>query len=132
MNGFECVAEMRKIFYGMAEYTGYNPQTTFFDDFSVAEWMSGVDGVKDTFERAKEWISNEVFSAELTLVLNWKCNIFFEILEGKNKEFFGEKKCAEFYEVYYKLYYQWHNLCLDEYEKKGNEEKLKYYWNVTD
>ena len=131
MTGFEYVKKIGGYWYGYCEYTGYDPKTTFFDDFSIAE-IYGVDAIQDTFNRAQPWISSETFSAELTLVLNLKCNLFFEFLENGNKEYFGAKKCAELYELYYKLFYEWHNKCLNEYSKKGNEAKLEYYYDTTD
>ena len=37
------------------EMIGYEPKTTFWSDFSIAD-MFGVEGVKDTYNRAKdEW-----------------------------------------------------------------------------
>lgn len=35
------------------EMIGYEPKTTFWSDFSIAD-MFGADGVKDTYNRAKE------------------------------------------------------------------------------
>ena len=54
------------------EMTGYKPQTTFWQDFTIADAF-GIDAVKDTFNRAfEEWKSNHVYLTELVLVLNWK------------------------------------------------------------
>lgn len=40
------------------EMIGYEPKTTFWTDFSIAD-MFGVEGVKDTYNRAKdEWQDN--------------------------------------------------------------------------
>jgi len=35
------------------EMIGYEPKTTFWTDFSIAD-MFGVEGVKDTYNRAKD------------------------------------------------------------------------------
>ena len=131
MMEFEYIKSIGGYWYGYCKHTEYEPQTTFFDDFSVAE-IYGTQAIKNTFNRAQLWISSEVFSAELTLVLNLKCNLFYQLLQSGNKEFFGAKKCAEFYETYYELFYKWHNKCLNEYSKKGNEAKLEYYYDTTD
>ena len=40
-------------------YIGYETKTTFYGDFTIAELVSGVEGVKDTFKRAfEEWKTN--------------------------------------------------------------------------
>ena len=45
--------------------TGYVPQTTFYEDFSIADQF-GLDAIKDTFNRAfKHWKDNYVYLTEL-------------------------------------------------------------------
>lgn len=40
------------------EMNGYEPKTTFWTDFSIAD-MFGAEGIKDTYNRAKEdWQDN--------------------------------------------------------------------------
>lgn len=54
------------------EMIGYEPKTTFWTDFSIAD-MFGADGVKDTYNRAKEsWQDNIEYMAEFAMVLNHK------------------------------------------------------------
>lgn len=51
---------------------GYEMQTTFWQDFSIADRF-GIDAVKDTYNRAfKEWKNDYKYLTELVLVLNWK------------------------------------------------------------
>ena len=51
---------------------GYDPMTTFWEDFSIAD-KYGIAGVKDTYKRAfSEWKDDYKFFTELTLVLNHK------------------------------------------------------------
>lgn len=51
---------------------GYELQSTFWQDFSVADFF-GANAVKDTFNRAfNEWKTNHVYLTELVIVLNWK------------------------------------------------------------
>ena len=60
--------------YGWAitELTGYEPKTTFWEDFSIADAF-GLAAIKDTFDRAFEgWKGNCVYLTELVMVLNWK------------------------------------------------------------
>lgn len=55
-----------------AHEIGYTPQTTFWEDFSIADPF-GLEAVQDTFNRAfEEWKSNHIYLTELVLVLNWK------------------------------------------------------------
>ena len=62
---------------------GYTPKTTFWDDFSIAERMEGVAGVKGTFNRAfKQWKDEYVYLTELVMVLNHKIWQHYE----KNEE----------------------------------------------
>ena len=48
-------------------------QTTFWQDFSIAE-VFGADAVQDTFDRAfREWRSDYRYLTELVMTLNHKC-----------------------------------------------------------
>ena len=56
----------------ITELTGYEPKTTFWLDFTIADAL-GADAVKDTYNRAfDEWKTNHVYLTELVIVLNWK------------------------------------------------------------
>ena len=55
----------------MAE-NGYELQTTFWSDFSIADRF-GLSAIRDTFDRAfEEWKENYKYLTELVLVLNHK------------------------------------------------------------
>ena len=50
------------------ENMGYEAQTTFWSDFSIADRF-GAAAVRDTFERAmKEWKCNHIYLTELVMV----------------------------------------------------------------
>ena len=53
--------------------TGYEPQTTFYEDFSIADRF-GINAVKDTQKRAFDTAKfmGYIFLTELAMVLNWK------------------------------------------------------------
>ena len=54
------------------DMSGYQPKTTFWQDFSIAD-VFGEDAIKDTYNRAfNEWKSNVEYLTELVLILNWK------------------------------------------------------------
>ena len=49
------------------EMNGYEPKTTFWTDFSIAD-MFGAEGVKDTYNRAKEdWQDSIEYMTELAI-----------------------------------------------------------------
>lgn len=51
---------------------GYTIQTTFWEDFTIADRF-GLSAIRDTYNRAfKEWNENYKFLTELVLVLNHK------------------------------------------------------------
>lgn len=100
--------------WNIFEMTGYEPKTTFYTDFSIADNF-GVSAIKDTFKRSFEnWKHNYVYLTELVMVLNWK------EFEHQNND--------EYLNLYYKLW------CIaDEYacnNLKGDE--LTYFFRTTD
>lgn len=61
---------------------GYDSFTTFWQDFTIAEYF-GMNAIQDTFNRAtKEWRTNCKYFTELVLVLRTKVNWFRQ----QNKE----------------------------------------------
>ena len=94
---------------------GYELQTTFWEDFSIADRF-GLAAVLDTFNRAfREWKGDYKFLTELTLVLNHKIWQYYE----------NRPDMAVLYNTLSEQ--------ADQYAKenlKGNE--LSYYWEVTD
>ena len=101
--------------WNIEEMTGYVPQTTFYEDFSIADQF-GLDAIKDTFNRAfKHWKKDHVFLTELVMALNWKIWEHY----GRN-------------DAYAKLYDKlWREA--DEYactNLKG--EELSYFYRTTD
>lgn len=53
--------------------TGYKPQTTFFEDFSIADAF-GISAVKDTYRRGLECAKEMgyIYLTEFVMALNWK------------------------------------------------------------
>ena len=48
-------------------------QTTFWEDFTIADAF-GDDAIKDTYKRTKEeWNDDRIYGTELSMVLNHKC-----------------------------------------------------------
>lgn len=107
--------------WGIEEITGYKPQTTFWDDFSIADQF-GIKAVKDTFERVfAEWKGNHIYLTELVMVLNWK--IWYWYSDGANHR--RNEKLSEAYNDLWMMadYYAQQTL-------KGDQ--LAYFYNTTD
>ena len=98
----------------MAE-NGYEVQTTFWEDFSIADRF-GISAIKDTYNRAfNEWKHNCKYLTELVLVLNHKIWQYNE-------------KHPEIAKLYNSL---WEEVDLYANENlKGDE--LNYFYQTTD
>jgi len=95
--------------------TGYKPKTTFWQDFSIAEWF-GEKAIRDTYKRAfNEWKSNIEYLTELVLILNWKIWQLAEVNEPIAR-------------VYDELWKEADQYCMD--NLKGDE--LQYFLRTTD
>lgn len=104
---------MRISTWRIKEMTGYEPQTTFYEDFSIAD-MFGAKAVIDTYKRAfKGWKDNVVYVTELCMALNWK-----------SWEHQNDKLC----ETYCDLFYTLQDWC---YENLKDED-LNYFIRTTD
>ena len=92
---------------------GYEMQSTFWQDFSIADAF-GIKAIKDTFKRAfEEWKGSYVYLTELVLVLNHKIwqwyeknrdvaivyNDLWEKADLYAQENLKGKELAHFYEV---------------------------------
>ncbi len=95
--------------------TGYEPKTTFYMDFSIADAF-GESAIRDTYNRAfKAWSDDIEFMTELVMVLNWKSWEHYE-------------KNPRYSRLYVELYYQLRDFCLDTFE--GDD--LSYFIRTTD
>lgn len=67
----------------MPEWMEMEFETTFYSDFTIAERISWIKGIKDTYKRAFEnWKDSVKYFTELVVALNWK--IWYR--HGKNDE----------------------------------------------
>ena len=94
---------------------GYEVETTFWEDFSIAERF-GLSAIQDTFNRAfKEWKEDYEFLTELVLVLNHKIWQYYETR-------------PEIATLYNTLWEQ-----TDQYAMENlKDEELSYFFDVTD
>lgn len=96
--------------------TGYKPQTTYYEDFSIAD-IFGVSAIKDTFRRALEGAKElgYIYLTEFVMALNWK---IFEHYKRNNR----------YAELYNDLWEQ-----AREYAEENLQgDELYYYYNTTD
>ncbi len=99
----------------MAEIVGYEPITTFWTDFSIADFY-GLSGIQETYDATfAEWKGNYKYLTELVMVLNHKI-----------WEWYGHDD--ERAELYNDL---WMKASVYAIENLKGEE-LRYYLEVTD
>ena len=81
-NVFEFAAASEAMFERAAEgMNGYKRKTTFFADFSIADYLLGVepDAIEQTYKNAfKSWRKDFEMWAEIVLVLNHKSWFWYE------------------------------------------------------
>lgn len=94
---------------------GYELQTTFWEDFSIADRF-GLSAIRDTFKRAfKEWKGNYKYLTELVLVLNHKIWQHYE-------------KRQDMAALYNALWEQASQYAVENLK----DDELSYYYEVTD
>ena len=99
----------------IAQEIGYTPQTTFWQDFSIAD-LYGAEAIADTYRRAfDEWKDNYIYLCELVLVLN-------------HKSWQHAETRPDLAELYSDLYYKADEYALDHLK----DEEKAYYLQVTD
>lgn len=97
--------------------SGYEPKTTFWQDFTIAEAF-GEESIKQTFDNAiKSWGDDYIFMTELSLVMNHK---LWELYQKR-------QNLAKLYE---KLWLEVEDYVFDHFAK--NEAAIQYYVDKTD
>lgn len=110
--------------WDMAQQIGYEPKTTFWQDFSIAD-IYGPEAIMDTFRRAfSEWRDDVEYIAEMSLVLNHK-GLWYHTASEQHG---GDEALSVISELYFTL---WENLH-DWARKHFTGEEGEYYFNVTD
>lgn len=95
---------------------GYTLESTFWEDFSIADRF-GLDAVKDTYKRCfSEWKDDCKMLTELVIVLNYK---LWQHYEGKHDAYA---------ELYNDLWAEADNYAMDNLQ----DEELQYFLRITD
>lgn len=100
----------------MAEELGYEPKTTFWDDFTIADHY-GIPAIEDTFKRAfNEWKTDYIYLTELVMVLNHKLWSWWD------------RKDYEKAEIYDRLWRK-----ADNYARENlKDDELRYFYQTID
>lgn len=102
--------------WNIQNVTGYEPKTTFWEDFRIADGF-GINAVRDTYKRAfKEWKSDHVYLTELVMVLNHSIWLHWEL---------GNMGLSKLYD---ELWRKAHSYAVNHLD--GDE--LRYYLDTTD
>lgn len=101
--------------WGVEDFCGYKPITTFWQDFSIADHF-GENAIRDTYRRAfAEWKDNYKYLTELVMVLNHKIWRWYERNETIAR-------------IYNELWEK-----ADEYAMNNlKDEEIRYFLRVTD
>ena len=103
----------------MCDMTGYEPQTTFWNDFTIAEQF-GLDAIRDTFDRTmNEWKDNYIYLTELVMYMNW--NLWY--WDGA-----GTKSSEKFAELYRELFEEADLYAIDHLK----DDELSYFLRTVD
>ncbi len=98
---------------------GYEPKTTFWDDFRIAE-VFGPAAVRNTYNRImNEWSDNYIYLTELVMVLNWNIWYWYNL---------GSKQAEELTELYNELFEKTDEYCMDHLSGK----ELTYFLRTVD
>lgn len=127
----EFVTRMSKLpAWKTAAEIGYEPKTTFWQDFCIAERF-GSKAIQDTFMRAfDEWQEDVIYMAELALVLNHKGWWFYNAYEIYKQK--GDTEGADIFyrlsQLYFRLYDIVHRFAQNCFT--GND--AEYYFETID
>lgn len=113
----------------ITEMTGYEPRTTYWNDFETAEVFGGEKEIRALYKRAmKNWSDNVEYVTEICMVLNWRLHLWYQR---------GNMKLAQLYEELWKDCDKWILECEDEEAdeikyKHFTKEEIAYYVKTVD
>lgn len=118
----------------LADMSGFQPQYTFYGDFSIAEfceiYMRDKNAVKKTYNNViRSWSGGYKALTEIILVLNHKAWSFEQKVDSNYLH------CSEVWRIYYRnLYTELYNKAVEKFFKLYTKDKeaVAYYYEVTD
>lgn len=114
--------------WNITELTGYEPKTTFWLDFSIADKF-GLQAIKDTYRQVMiEWHNDHTFITELAMVINHKCWEHYHRSRKDLKPFLDTDQHRQIGQWYSKTYYE----LLDWADNNMTEEDLAYFYKTLD
>ena len=103
----------------------YKMKYTFVQDFAIADWTSGVKGIRDTYKKLlKEYGNDYKAFTELVMAIN--------MLSWGNDQLSkqGIEGREEYIKYYSELYYESRDAFYKKYD--GNSEACDYFFETTD
>lgn len=106
--------------WALAHMFGYEPISTFWDDFTYAE-QSGVNKIKEMAASLfEDWKDDYKFLTELIMVINHK------------SWYWNDYNNDEYTKLYSDLYYEYDDKAITYLESKQDQEALNYYFRTLD
>ena len=119
MNVFQKAASSQAWFTENLKECGYTTFTTFYSDLTIAEVISGKNGIADTIKRVlKSWMHDIKYITEFCMAVNWK---------SWEMDAQGNAELCEYYGI---EYYKVRDAIIDHYN--GNDDALNYFFETTD
>lgn len=104
---------------------GYKMKHSFVEAFAIADWVSGTNGIRDTYNKLlKEYGNNYKDFTELVMAINM-LSWAHDQLRKQNIE-----DREEYIQYYSELYYEARDAFYDKFE--GNSEACDYFFEMTD
>lgn len=118
----------------LSDFSGYEPQYTFYSDFSIAEFcevfMKDREAVRKTYKKVlKEWGKNIKAITEAVMVLNHKIWSFHDKVDSKLMGC-SDETAERLAVLYDELYHDCDEWIAEHY--KDDKEALNYYYQTTD
>ena len=137
MNLFEIAARSERFWKDVVlpDLSGYKPEYTFYNDFTIAEVCQVKGGeknaIKSTFnEVINSWKGNYKALTEIVIVVNHKSWAWASDKSAEAVLINGSKKNNEIGQLYADLYYKARDLFYKVYGE--NEEACTYFFDMTD
>ena len=115
----------------LADMGSFQPQYTFYSDFSIADWYSE-SSIRDTYKNViKSWGGDYKALTEIVMVLNHKSWSFHNKVDS---DYLGTRCTEEVRQRYIEVYAELYEKADAEFRKryKDNAEAMSHYYEVTD
>lgn len=108
---------------------------TFFSDLSIAEFISGIEGIKDTIKRfLVDWKNNFEAVVEILMSINLKSWEQSALTDEKNASMraFSKERHKELAEYYSNYYYTLRDSVVEDYKTQGRMDLVDLLYQQLD